>query len=104
VAGWDLKQSARDDLNSILAYVEHESGPSAADRLLDDFIAAFEMLAANPRMGRKSDSEDESRWWLVHRYLVLYAAAEPLQILRIYHGARDLNRSLTGSNQPPPPR
>lgn len=92
---WILSQPAREDLDSILGYVERESGPQAADRLLDDFIAAFDLLATSPRMGRRAQLPREARWWLVHSYLILYhAEVEPIEIDRILHGARDLERIL----------
>ncbi len=96
--GWVLSPAAFDDLDEILAFVESDSGSAAsADRLLGDFRAAFELVASQPEAGLLRDDLTGTavRWWLVHRYLVLYAPdTRPVRIVRVIHGARALGAIL----------
>lgn len=97
MSGWRLSPSAFDDLDAILAYVQRESGSRPAEKLLDDFRAAFDMLAHSPRAGmqREALTGPSVRWWIVHRYLVLYDAEQsPLRIIRVIHGSREIERLL----------
>ncbi|MFG0285883.1 MAG: type II toxin-antitoxin system RelE/ParE family toxin [Phycisphaerales bacterium JB039] len=97
MAPWALSPVAFGELLAILEYIEGESGLAAADSVLDDFEKAFDLLASSPRAGRirTEAAGDNIRWWLVHRYVVLYdSTTEPLRIIRILHGARDLDSLL----------
>ena len=54
-------------------------------------------LAAYPRMGHvREDLADRTlRFWPVYSYLVVYRPdSQPLQIIRVLHGARDVPRIL----------
>lgn len=97
MAAFELASVASDELDGILAYVQQESGPASAQRLLADFKDAFQKLADNPRIGRLRDQDAavEVRSWIVHSYFVLYnARSRPVEITRIVHSARDLDRVL----------
>lgn len=66
-----------------------------ADRVASDFGAAFDSLAASPGMGwrRTHLTGPDLRWWRIHSYLLIYdPSARPLRVIRILHGARDLDR------------
>ncbi|MFO1010799.1 MAG: hypothetical protein U1F29_12110 [Planctomycetota bacterium] len=43
---WQLTELAARDLRETLDFVESESGPVRAERVLDDFVRAFDRLAA----------------------------------------------------------
>jgi antitoxin ParD1/3/4/toxin ParE1/3/4 len=96
VAKWVLSPLAQGDLIETLEYVAEESASlEVAERLLSDLEAAFVRLEAMPRMGslRKHLTGNVVRWWPVRGYLVVYdPSAKPLRILRVIHGARDLER------------
>lgn len=97
--GYVLAVSAAEDLDSILDYVAKESGRSRAVDVLDEFFNVFESLAAMPGMGfrRRHLTGDEVRWWPVFKYLILYRDLEqPIEILRVVHGSRDLDQILRG--------
>lgn len=97
MAGWFLSADADAEFSGIIHYVEQESGTAMADRLRDSFYRTFDMLAENPRIGRLRDQDAaaEVRSWIIHSYFVLYdASSEPLEITRIVHGARDVDRVL----------
>lgn len=82
---------AEEDLIEIWLRIAAES-PAAADRLLDQFDDAFQVLADNPRIGAaRPDLADGLRYLVVGQYLALYRlAGSDVEIVRIEHGARDL--------------
>lgn len=92
MAGWRFATVALADFREIIHHVEQESGSAMADRLRDDFFGAFDLLAGSPRIGRvKEYTPPGVRGWVVHSYVVFYdAEVEPIRIVRILHGARDL--------------
>jgi antitoxin ParD1/3/4/toxin ParE1/3/4 len=95
--GYELSPEARGDLEEIWSYVA-EYNVAAADQLEADIYEACELLAGNPHLGHKRrDLTDEPvLFWPVRRqYLVIYRRdAEPLRIVRIFHGARDIASEL----------
>jgi plasmid stabilization system protein ParE len=95
--GYEFSPDARDDLQEIWSYVA-EDNVAAADKLEEEFYAACQLLASNPRLGHKrADLTDRDvRFWAVHtRYLIVYLdEAEPIKIVRILHGARNVTEEL----------
>jgi antitoxin ParD1/3/4/toxin ParE1/3/4 len=90
-----LTETAEDELEEIVLFVAEESGKGRAEHVLGHFVDAFDNLASTPRIGhrKRSLTGDTLRWWPVFRFLILYdPEAEPLLVLRILHGARDLDR------------
>ncbi len=83
---------AERDLEEIVDYLCSAAGPERASKVLDDILAAIVRLSQWPRIGHVSmDLADRGvRFWVVHRYLVVYRAeADPLEVVRVLHGARD---------------
>ncbi|MCC7415591.1 MAG: type II toxin-antitoxin system RelE/ParE family toxin [Acidobacteria bacterium] len=69
----------------------------AALNLYDALEGAFEQLAAMPEMGhvREDLTERPVKFWSVFSYLVIYdPASDPLSIIAIVHGARDVESVL----------
>jgi plasmid stabilization system protein ParE len=94
-----LTPAAEGDLLIILEYLEGER-PSAALRVLDALEQAMQFLAENPGVGHvRSDlTGQEVRFWTVFNYLVIFRpGTEPLQIVRVLHGKRDVSRLLGDS-------
>jgi antitoxin ParD1/3/4/toxin ParE1/3/4 len=91
---WVLSPLARQDLQEILDYIASDSGSlSTADKVAGDFEAALETLVTSPDIGWRREHLTGSgvQWWRVHSYLVVYdPASKPLRVIRILHGARDL--------------
>src|SRR5581483_9494793 len=94
--------------------VEHElwaiwqfiarDNPDAATRVIEAAYETFAKLAANPGLGRKKIPKLASFWrpfFPHHRfenYLIFYhSIANGIQVLHVYHGARDLE-SLFGES------
>jgi plasmid stabilization system protein ParE len=60
---------------------------------------AFRFLAATPGAGHRREdlTAEPVRFWPVFAYLIVYdASAQPLGIVRILHGYRDLELLLRG--------
>ena len=61
-------------------------------RLIDQFDATLESIAATPRMGRKVEElAPNLRSFPVGNYLIFYRPLEDgIQLIRLVHGARDI--------------
>jgi plasmid stabilization system protein ParE len=94
---YELSPEARDDLQAIWVYIAADD-LFAADKLEADIYKACEVLAGDPGLGHKRpDLTDEPvLFWPVRgRYLVIYQReSQPLTIVRILHGARDVSCQL----------
>jgi antitoxin ParD1/3/4/toxin ParE1/3/4 len=92
-----LTPAARADLVEIANYIREQGSPDAARRVGEELRLAMRKLADMPGMGHlRSDLADESlRIWSVYSYLILYRPqTNPLQIIRVLHGARDVETIL----------
>ncbi len=90
-----LTETAEGELREILRFIADKDGESRSLHVLEHFEEAFDRLAASPGIGfhRKQLTGPSLRWWPVFRFLILYdPREEPLTVLRIVHGARDLKR------------
>ncbi|MFM9956575.1 MAG: type II toxin-antitoxin system RelE/ParE family toxin [Phycisphaerales bacterium] len=84
---------ASEDLMAIWCYLAENAGIRPADRLAAEFEQWFERLAENPRLGHARHDVAPSRllFWVLHRYLIVYdSQTNPIRIVRVLHGARDL--------------
>lgn len=90
-----LTSKAEADLTEIAEFIALDS-PREARRVLGDLREAMERLAELPMIGhRRQGIRDDVRVWPVHSYMIAYRARpEPLLVLRILSGFRDLERLL----------
>lgn len=91
-----LTPAAEDDMREILQYIERES-PAAADQVFEALRDAMRLLAERHGIGhaRADLAREPVRFWPVFSYLVIYRAdTEPLQIVRVLRGKRDVRRLL----------
>ena len=90
-----LSDQAKEDMVEMWEYIAQEN-PSAADRLLQTLVKQYKSLAENPGMGRlREELRPDIRSFPVGNYLILYRAIpEGIAVLRIIHGARDLESLL----------
>ena len=96
-----LTQTAEGELEEILAFIAERDGKGRAEHVLVHFLEAFENLASAPGIGHHKQQLTgvTLRWWPIFRFLVLYdPKAKPLTVMRILHGARDLDRIFSGEN------
>lgn len=85
-------KKAREDLLSIWAYIAEDNSKSA-DKLLDDINEKCLLLGKNPKLGQaRPDIARTMRYFPVKNYLILYQEQTgAVEIIRVLHGARDLN-------------
>ncbi len=90
---------AKRDLTEIWSYLADQASPETADRVLRDLRQAMRDPASMPEMGHRREdlTRRPVRFWLVYSYLIVYRPETvPLQILRVLHGARDVEREMDG--------
>jgi toxin ParE1/3/4 len=93
MAKYILTEPADTDLDEILSYVAKEN-IDAALALNDKFTNRFEMLAENPKAGReRKEFRHDARSFPEGNYLIICRLISPedIEILRVLHGARDLD-------------
>lgn len=86
---------ADEDLIEIWIEIAKEN-PDAADRVLDAIELRWQQLARHPHSGMaRDDIVPGIRHLVVGNYLTLYRIAEDgIEIVRVLHGRRKLDRSL----------
>lgn len=101
MSDFHIAPEARSDLGDIWAYYAIEArNPDVADKIIEEFFAAFRKLAQMPGMGhlRRDLANEPVRFWAVRSYLIIYRTKKPLEVVRIIHGARDVQAILGGGN------
>jgi plasmid stabilization system protein ParE len=102
-----ISPNARVDLEEIWShYATDLQNPDAADRIHSELFDALRKLARNPGIGHlRSDLACEPlRYWCVRRYLIIYRGEKrPVEIVRVLHGARDVQAILGGEGIRPDP-
>jgi antitoxin ParD1/3/4/toxin ParE1/3/4 len=99
MSGFVLTAPAEQDLTDIWDYIAADN-LDAADRVLDAFASAFERLAERPEIGhyREDLSDTSLRFHSVYSCLIVYRwEPQPLRIIRVLHGARDV-RAILGES------
>jgi len=99
VSSYILSAHARLDLQLIWNRIAAEN-LDAADKVKDELRLAMRALARMPGMGhRRSDvTNSRYRFWTVYSYVIAYFPdTQPLQVVRIIHGARDFRKLLRQS-------
>ena len=76
-----LSESAQADIAQIIAYIRQRN-PGAAKAVKGKFRLAMRLLADFPGLGHRRE---------VYSYLIAYrAGTRPLEVARVFHGARGL--------------
>jgi len=89
-------RSALEDLQEIWCHIA-EDNPSAADSLESDVFNAADEIAGLPSLGhRRLDLTNRDVWFMTVRknYLLIFRKTDPVEIIRILHGARDVKTVL----------
>jgi len=88
-----LAEIAEQDLEEILLHIARDN-IDAALRVDQEFHAEFVRLAGNPLIGHaRPDLPSRYRVWHLYSYLIIYKPrTSPLEIARIWHGARPTPR------------
>lgn len=99
MSGYLLTPAADADLEEIWQYVLGSGGVSRADTLEDELRAAMQRLGAFPDMGHARDdlADERLRIWTVSGLLIVYRPeTRPVQVIRVLHGARDIQALMGG--------
>lgn len=90
-----LTEQAEADLDELWAYIAARN-PDAADRMVDAVLEGSRTHARFPGMGLgREDLRPSLRCFVVSPYVVFYRPVEDtIEVLRILHGARDINRLI----------
>jgi plasmid stabilization system protein ParE len=92
-----LTAGAEADVDAIADFVASDS-IDAAVKVVLAFEEAFTLLASRPGIGhsREDLTVRPFKFWAVYSYLVVYdPASEPLTIVAVLHGARDIEQILS---------
>lgn len=86
-----LTAEARADLVEIWNHVAEDSFDRA-----DQVVDTFARLAQSPGIGhhRRGVADARYRFWTVYSYVIVYRGENPLEIVAIVHGARQLETFL----------
>ena len=94
-----LSPEATTQLGDILEFLADEN-PAAALRVRNAIYEACEQLAGMPGMGhsREDLTERPVKFWSVFSYLLVYdPSSDPLEIVAVIHGARNVEQILKTS-------
>jgi|SRR5471030_1860462 toxin ParE1/3/4 len=94
MSGYILAPSAQEDLVAIRDYYLKEGGYQIARQMLVEFVDAFRAVAKTPGIGHRREDLAENRplrFWPTRDYLIVYrAATDPVEIVTIARGSRDI--------------
>jgi toxin ParE1/3/4 len=94
MSSYVLMLVAQEDMVGIRDYYLEEAGYRVARQMVAEFIESFRFLARTPGAGHKREDLAEDRpilFWAMRDYLILYRpATNPLQILSVVRGSRDV--------------
>jgi toxin ParE1/3/4 len=96
MAAFRLTPSAEEHIGDIVEFIAADN-EDAAVRVRHALYSAFDLLASHPGIGHTRDdlTERALKFWSVYSYLVVYdPAGDPLTIVAVLHGARDVAQIL----------
>lgn len=96
MAAFRLTPSAEEHIGDIVEFIAADN-EDAAVRVRHALYSAFDLLASRPGIGHTRDdlTERALKFWSVYSYLVVYdPAGDPLTIVAVLHGARDVAQIL----------
>jgi toxin ParE1/3/4 len=86
------------DVAAILDHLTANAGRPIAVKYAEAFDAAYDRLAAFPRLGpTRLALGPQTRIWIVPPYVMVYGYADDtVTVLRVLHGKRDITGDLIG--------
>ena len=91
-----LSYAAEQDIDEIITYIAAENTQAAYD-FVDALYDSFSKLSENPFMGhsREDLTSHPIRFWTFKwHYLVIYNPVQPLEIIRVLSGFRDVSNLI----------
>lgn len=93
-----IRQKAEDDLDSILSYIATDN-PKAALKLYKTFLKKFEFLGVFPVSGSlRKEFSPHVRSLAVGNYVIFFTGENPVEIVRVLHGARGFTDEIEDFN------
>lgn len=101
-----LKPQADRDIDNHFEYIAKDN-LEAAIGFYEAAFSSFDVLLRNPQLGPRRDFQNsllkDIRLWFVkgfEKYLIFYRATDELvEIVRVLHSARDIDRILSGEGE-----
>ena len=93
-----VSPQAERDLDAIKLFLVREADVRITRHVIRGLREGMETIGKSPGIGhsRQDLTDLPLKFWKVFSYLVVYdAAASPIQIVRILHGARDISTVLS---------
>ena len=92
MSGYVVAPQAWTDLIDVQLYLLEER-PDAVDHVMRGLRRGMDFVAAHPGAGRaRVFGGRELRIWTVWSWVIVYnPSADPLEIVRVLHGARDID-------------
>jgi toxin ParE1/3/4 len=99
-----LSALAQADLEEIHSYIA-EDNQEIADRLIDEFVAKFQLLAHNSALGSmRNELVQDLRGFPHRRYIIFYFPTESgIEVYRVLHGSRDIGEHFNHYTETLPP-
>ena len=84
---YQLSPRARDDLESVWLYTLSQWGHEQTGKYIDDLATAFDLLTANPRLGKSCENiRPGYRRYPVLRHVIYYReVGYGIEIVRVLH-------------------
>ena len=98
MASYRLTESAQHDFDAILEYIALESSVARAVEMFGRIRAELRRIAEMPGIGhfREELLDRRFKFWSVKSYVIVYRWEEdPIRVIAIIHGARDLDAFLS---------
>lgn len=92
-----LTKTAERDLDQIKSYLVAKAGPRIARKVFREIQRDLRRIGEEPGSGhaRQDLTNRPLKFWPIYSYLVVYdPATEPVQIIRVLHGMRDVEEIL----------
>jgi antitoxin ParD1/3/4/toxin ParE1/3/4 len=87
---------AEDDLLGLWRYLVETADFIVADRVQDELLDSFEAIARTPGLGhRRQDLTWRNVFFhRIYQYMIVYRKGDPVEIIAVLHGKRDIKRNL----------
>jgi antitoxin ParD1/3/4/toxin ParE1/3/4 len=97
MGGFIVAPAAEEDLLQIWRYLYESKATAIADRVEAELYAVFAELSATPGQGhtRADLTSHPVLFFTLYSYMIVYRSANPVEIVRVLHGRRDLKRILS---------
>jgi plasmid stabilization system protein ParE len=88
---YNILEKAVEDINEIIDYIASDN-PKAGLKLYQTFLKQFDYLSIFPEVGRlRKEFQPPVRSLAVGNYTIYFREVDPITIVRVLHGARNIS-------------